>query len=269
MQCMEIRGGSTVVEEAFSTPGLDAWVCSLPFEGATRGGDLHYVSLCGGGVITRMIVADVSGHGAPVADLSASLRGLMRRAINTKSQTHLVRELNRQFAALERSGRFATAVVATYLANRRTLTICNAGHPRPLRYRAADGRWDILDAEHHDPGNLPLGLEDETPYQQFTIALGPGDAIVLYTDALTEAADPSGRMLGETGLLSLARSLDPADPQLLGRSILAGAEAYRGGAVSDDDSTVLVAVHGGEGPRRMSVVEKLDVYAKVFGIRNY
>ena len=36
-----------------------------------------------------------------------------------------------------------TAVVATYLANRRLLTICNAGHPRPFWHRAATGRWDF------------------------------------------------------------------------------------------------------------------------------
>jgi hypothetical protein len=72
MKCMEIRGGSRAVEEAFDTPGLDAWLYSRPFEGAERGGDLHYVSVCGGGVITRVVVADVSGHGARVAEFSDS-----------------------------------------------------------------------------------------------------------------------------------------------------------------------------------------------------
>src|SRR4051794_24294312 len=58
MRCMEIRGSSVAVEEVFDTPGLDAWVACRPYEGAERGGDLHYVSLCGGGVITRLVVAD-------------------------------------------------------------------------------------------------------------------------------------------------------------------------------------------------------------------
>src|SRR2546423_1619348 len=86
MRCMEIRGGSRAVEEAFDTPGLDAWLYSRPYEGADRGGDLHYVSLCGGGVITRVVVADVSGHGAQVAEFSEALRLLMRKNINIKSQ---------------------------------------------------------------------------------------------------------------------------------------------------------------------------------------
>src|SRR5262249_45788163 len=196
MKCMEIRGGSRASQDLFGTPGLDAWLWSRPFEGAERGGDVHYVSVCGGGLITRVVVADVSGHGARVAEFSDALRTLMRKNINTKSQTRLVKALNRQFGEAAQARRFATAVVATYLANRRTLTVCNAGHPRPLWYRAESGTWILLDAISVARGNLPLELDDESPYSQFTVNLGRGDLLCFYTDALTEAADPSGRMLG-------------------------------------------------------------------------
>src|SRR3954470_16546310 len=91
MRCMEIRGGNRAVEEAVSTPGLDAWVYSRPYREAEGGGDVYYLSLCGGGVITRAVVADVSGHGAEVAGFSDALRVLMRKNINTKNQTRLVR----------------------------------------------------------------------------------------------------------------------------------------------------------------------------------
>ena len=121
LKCMEIRGGSRAVEEAFDTPGLDAWLHSRPFEGAERGGDLHYVSVCGGGVITRVIVADVSGHGARVAEFSEALRALMRKNINTKSQTLLVK-------ALELSIRPDGSVVALRHRGHRHLS----GQPRDL-----------------------------------------------------------------------------------------------------------------------------------------
>src|SRR3954471_14429319 len=98
LRCMEIFGGSGAREEHLSTPGLDAWISSAPFEGAADGGDVHYLSLCGGGVITRLILADVSGHGREVADVATALRALMRKNINSKSQGRLVRALNRQFA---------------------------------------------------------------------------------------------------------------------------------------------------------------------------
>jgi hypothetical protein len=61
---MEIFGSNQAADNAFSSPGLDIWVYSRPHGEAASGGDVYYVSLCGGGVITRFILADVSGHGA-------------------------------------------------------------------------------------------------------------------------------------------------------------------------------------------------------------
>lgn len=269
MRCMEIHGGSQAVEFSVATPGLDAWVYSLPHEGADNGGDVHYLSLCGGGVITRAVVADVSGHGAEVAGFSGSLRGLMRSNINTKSQTRLVRALNRQFSALAQMKRFATAVVATYLATRRRLTVCNAGHPRPLWFRAGSREWRILDESVGETGNLPLGIDDESAYRQFTVTLGRGDLVLIYTDALTEAADPSGHMLGEDGLLGLARGLDATRPRELGPALLAAVHGHRGGRPADDDITLLTFHHNAGGPRRLSIGEKIDVYAKVFGLKSF
>jgi sigma-B regulation protein RsbU (phosphoserine phosphatase) len=271
MQCMEIWGGSSATDRDVSTPGLDAWVYSRPYEGAAGGGDVHYVSLCGGGIITRLIVADVSGHGAAVAEMAVSLRTLMRENINRKSQTRLVGALNRQFAALAEMSRFATAVVATYLAHRRRLTVCNAGHPRPLWWHAAGRRWDLLTPEAGArtgaAANLPLGLDDETSYGQVSVALGPDDVVMVYTDALIEAQDGQGKLLGEEGLLEIARGLDGGDPRALGEALLAGVDRHRGGGPADDDVTLLTLHHNAGGPRRLSLGEKLDVYAKVFGLK--
>lgn len=270
LACMEIWGGNSAVESRVATPGLDAWVYSRPFAGSEQGGDVHYVSLCGGGIVTRAIVADVSGHGASVGHLAASLRHLMRANINRKDQTRLVRALNRQFAALGEISHFATAVVATYLATTRRLTLCNAGHPSPLWYRSAIGEWVALTSDLSgvpDLINLPLGLDDDEPYEQFSVPLGRGDAVVISTDALIESGDPTGRMLGLEGLLGLVRGLDPSDPSRFGPSLVEAAAEYRGGAPAEDDATVLVLHHTAGGPRHLSLAEKLDVYAKVFGLR--
>lgn len=269
MHCMEIRGGSQAVEEYWATPGLDTWVFSQPHEDAEAGGDVYYVSLCGGGVITRLILADVSGHGAHVADVSQSLRELMRKNINTKSQARLVRALNRQFTVLAQCSRFATAIIATYLATKRELTVCNAGHPRPLWYRATENEWQWLDQNVDDVGNLPLGLDDQTSYHEFSAVLGKNDFVVFYTDALLEAADAAGRMLGEQGLMDLVRTLAPSDPPRVGRALRSCVESHRGNQPAEDDLTVLILHHSAGGPRRLSVGEKLDVYAKVFGLKSY
>jgi sigma-B regulation protein RsbU (phosphoserine phosphatase) len=271
MQCMEIFGGSSAREELVSTPGLDAWISSAPYEGALDGGDVHYVSLCGGGVITRLILADVSGHGEAVADVAVVLRSLMRKNINSKSQTRLIRALNRQFAELAQLRRFATAIVATYLATNKTLTLCNAGHPRPLLYRDASKTWSLLVGEAGTAGaaNLPLGIDDQSSYDQFAVTLAKGDVVVVYTDALTEAqAGEDGPQLGEEGLLEIARGLPTDDPANLGRALLAAISRYRGPRPADDDASVIVLRHTAAGPKRLSVAEKLDVYAKVFRLKS-
>jgi phosphoserine phosphatase RsbU/P len=272
LQCMEIWGGIEPVERAVSTPGLDLWVYSQPFEGDAQGGDVYYVTLCGGGIITRIVVADVSGHGSSVAEFSLSLRSLVRKNINQKSQKRLVERLNRQFTEMADLRRFATALVVTYLASTNRLSVCNAGHPRPLVYQAATGKWSLL-APHvgsaDDGGNLPLGLDQETRYQMFDLTLARGDRVVFYTDALTEAADASGKLLGETGLLDAASRLDAAvsSPEEIGSGLLREIDRHRGRVEAGDDVTLIVLNHNASGPRRLSVGQKVDVYAKVFGLK--
>src|SRR6188472_3260896 len=106
LQCMDIWSGNESVENSASTPGVDLFVFSEPYHGERRGGDVHYVSLCVGGVVTRMLLADVAGHGEAVASVSQMLRSLIQRFMNSKSQARLVHDLNRQFTRLAHAGRF-------------------------------------------------------------------------------------------------------------------------------------------------------------------
>jgi serine phosphatase RsbU (regulator of sigma subunit) len=271
LQCMEIWGGSDEVEKSVSTPGLDLHVCSRPYRQASAGGDVHYVSLCGGGILTRFILADVAGHGTAVADVARQLRTLMRQNINNKRHDRLVRELNRQFTELSGTGRFATAVVGTYLATTRRLTIANAGHPRPLWFRTTTGAWSILTgreaAESAGPENLPLGIDSKAAYQQVEIPLDEGDLLLFYTDALVEVADPQDKPLGETGLIDLVGRLDLGSPERASRELIHSLDRYRGDRSAEDDQTFLLLRHTGDGRRRLSLREKIGVYAKVFGLK--
>jgi phosphoserine phosphatase RsbU/P len=272
LHCMEIWGGIEPVERKVSTPGLDLWVFSRPFHGEQQGGDVYYVTLCGGGVITRIVVADVSGHGSVVAEFSTSLRSLLRKNINQKSQRRLVEKLNRQFTEMAGMQRFATALVMTYLASHDRLSVCNAGHPRPLYYRASEKAWSLLsEPESHEKntGNLPLGLDEDTGYQTFDVALGRGDLVAFYTDALSEAADTNGKLLGEEGLLEVARRLDLSDsrPGAIGPALLEAVAGHREHRAADDDVTLVILHHNASATPRLSLGEKVDVYAKVFGLK--
>jgi len=196
---MEVWGGSQLTSRTVEMGGLDVWVYSKPFGAAHSGGDVYYASSCATGRISRLLLADVSGHGTSVAATAADLRTLMRRFVNRLDQAEFVRLLNQQFIALSQSATFATAVVTTFFAPSRRLTVCNAGHPRPFLYRSAKQQWNFLghdDESANKPKgkNIPLGLLDLGEYEQFDVELEPGDCLVKYTDALIEASDAGSLM---------------------------------------------------------------------------
>jgi len=251
MQCMEVWGGSQLTAQAVELGGIDTWVYSKPFGQSEYGGDVYYASSCATGRISRLLLADVAGHGHSVAATAAELRTLMRRFVNRLDQTEFVRLLNQQFAALSRHGAFATAIVTTFFAPSRRLTICNAGHPRPLLYRSAQRQWDLLG--HHEqtarsaPSNLPLGILAASEYEQFDVELEPGDCLLSYTDALIESCDADGEMLGEAGLLQIIRLLrDVGTEELIETLIGEIAQRYPENLSEDDVTVMVMRANGGE-----------------------
>src|ERR1700722_19083859 len=100
MQCLEVWGGNQVVDSAVVMSGLDAWVYSRPYGQSTDGGDVYYVSSCATGRISRLLVADVTGHGASVAGTAAKLRWLMRKYVNYVDQGRFVQSMNQQFMTI-------------------------------------------------------------------------------------------------------------------------------------------------------------------------
>ncbi len=258
LRAHEIWGGSEAASDHISVFGFDAWVYSIPWKGG-RGGDLRFVSTCAAGQIVRFTIADISGHGEGAGDTAALLRGLIRKHINTPNPTKFARALNMECNRLAEAGTFATAIITTYFCPTDHLIVCNAGHPRPLLYKASRREWAFLDQEHvgvvtpdrvRETGiaNLPLGVIAPTNYPLFALPLEPGDLYLAYTDALIEASDASNRQLGETGFLDIVRALDPHDAGALGPRILEGVGRFRGGRPADDDTTLLVLRHTATDP---------------------
>jgi phosphoserine phosphatase RsbU/P len=266
MQCMEVWGGSQLTERGVEMGGLDAWVYSKPFGQSDGGGDIYYASSCATGRINRLLLADVAGHGNTVAEIAISLRTLMRRYVNYLDQRKMVRSMNQQFAAMSQNGCFATALVTTFFSPTRRLSICNAGHPRPLHYRAAEKEWSILEQHiDHSGGNIPLGILDLAEYEQFDVDLNVGDLVVCYTDALTESRGEDGEMFGETGLLQIARNLSIDDPKQFIDALLAEIARRHPGNLSADDTTILLLRPNGRRPR-YTLMEKLGAQIRFLGI---
>ncbi|MEW4530520.1 MAG: PP2C family protein-serine/threonine phosphatase [Maioricimonas sp. JB045] len=246
MRCMEVWGGNRATNSNFEMPGLELRVFCRPHAGADRGGDVYYVSSCASGRISRMLVADVSGHGESVGELGIGLRDLMRRSINVIDQSQFVETLNESYAAWTET-HFATAVVMTFFSPRRTLTVSSAGHPSPLVYRIETGVWEVFeDSEKSRPRTgLPLGVSEDAPFGQVTTRLEDGDMLLCYTDSLSEARDRDGNMLGPRGVCSLANTVGNAETVV--SDLMHGIARLSPDNLKDDDVTVLLCRATGSG----------------------
>ena len=266
LHCMEIWNGNRYIEKDVTAPGVQAWVFSQPYQGDKQGGDIHYLSLCVGGIVTRVVLADVAGHGERVSETSKKLRNLLRKFMNAKKQDRLVAELNREFTELQTKDVLATAVVATFLSHKSTLLLTNAGHPRPLIYQQSNESWRFLDeptTANRQGDNFPFGLDQTTSYEHFVIKIEPGDWLLLYTDAYTESCDAADQLLGEGGLLNLVEQIPRSHSvSQFGRE-LNRLVSKRSCRWLNEDDTTLITIRFTKERRTPGLIEKLTGYLKV------
>ena len=256
LACLEVWGGNCAVQEGLELPGLSAWVYSRPLHDAERGGDVYYLSACSHGLITRIALADVSGHGQGVDGLAQTLRRLMNKYVNHWDQREFAEALNRAFRSTQEQFQeqldalglhgaiFATCTILGYYCEEQQLLMTNAGHMPPLHYSAFEGAWRWLDeqAPFHRTKltGLPLGLIPGTQYSQTGFQLGPQDLLVLYTDGLLETVNESGEELGSEGLMAIARALPVRAPADMGAAMLEAVQRISEGGARADDETLIV-----------------------------
>jgi serine phosphatase RsbU (regulator of sigma subunit) len=129
----------------------------------------------------HLLLGDVAGKGLPASLLQAHLHALFRAiSPSALSLGEVLDRANRLFFEATSANSYAT-VAAMRLHGDGRIELANAGHPRPL---LADRRGvrPIEDA------SLPLGMFEDSRYEQRELRLAVGDTLLLYTDGLTEAA---------------------------------------------------------------------------------
>jgi len=239
--CTEVWGGNRKVFRAVKMPGLVAWVASVPLNDGEGGGDLHYMSVCDYDLISRVALADVSGHGREVDGVTQKLRNLMHQNINAWDQSDFMRGVNETFG---QSGdhKYATAIVLSFHRVMGRLAFSNAGHLPPLWYHAAQEAWGWLEegTEAKKVSGLPVGLIPGTQYSQTVVTMKPTDLLVLYTDGITEAGNETGKELGREQLLEWVRRAPVDSPRALGEDLLRRLELFRGKTRNDDETLVVL-----------------------------
>ncbi len=239
---MEVWGGNQATFSAFEKAGIDIWLYSRPYQVDANGGDLYYLSSCASGRITRMLLADVAGHGQEVAKVATGLRGVVSRYINSIKPQKLFEDVNEGFVQLPEADRFATSIVASYFSPRSTLSICSAGHPMPMIRPASEGRWKPVVAPDLEPGNndIPFGLRESAAYTQLDIRVQTGDMLLCFTDGVIESTDENGQQMGVDGLGEYLNSLSADQPEAILHQLvdqIAGSEVHPS---KDDDVTIVL-----------------------------
>ena len=167
-----------IPQEKIQTPGFE--VDSVYNPATEVGGDFFHVQPTEDGGLL-VILGDVAGKGLKAAMNVSMLMGAMRRTTE-RSPAKILESLNR---VLTGSESFTTCQVAWFSANGEVV-MANAGHLPPY----------LNSQEIAIPGGLPLGVLPEVSYDEIRLFLHPGDRILLMSDGVVEARQPSGELFG-------------------------------------------------------------------------
>jgi serine phosphatase RsbU (regulator of sigma subunit) len=157
---------------------------------------------------TVLAVADVSGKGAGAALLMANLQASLRTAVGAGIHlADVVARINDLIYHNTPPEEYITFFVGVYNPDRHTLTYVNAGHNPPLLLRR-DGSVEPL-----EQGGVILGMAPNLRYEQASIELAPEDFLLMYTDGVSEAMNPSGEEFGEERIRDLLLKYRLLHPQ--------------------------------------------------------
>jgi len=180
-----------------------------------------------------VVIGDVCGKGVPSALYMAQARGLIRVAAqyhDTPEST--LRSVNQYLLELSESGGvFVTVIMGVFQPAMRELRIARAGHERPIR-SSVGCFTPVASGVGH-----PLGLLPEAAIDSYSLTLASGDAVLLFTDGVTEATNAAGAFFETERLLAAARADVPA--QDLCDLVVDAVAAFRDSAPQADDITLV------------------------------
>ncbi len=186
------------------------------------------------------VMGDVCGKGAEAAAVTALARYTIRTAaVRRRSPAAILRWLNDDMRRQDLDGRFCT-IACVHLDTSRTVIrarVACGGHP-PALLRREDGRVETVGA----PGTL-LGLVPDPQLTDEAAELGAGDALVLYTDGITEARAPE-RILGDAELLAALAAVPPGSAQRIVEQLAALAVGKEGTPPRDDIALLALRARG-------------------------
>ena len=220
----------------WSGPGVEAFGLTKPAN--TVGGDFYDILPQPDGTVL-VALGDVAGKASPAALLMALLLAILRTLVDEGMPLPaLMQRLNVQVSRHAPASRFITLFLASFDPTTGRLLFVNAG-PTPPLLRRPNGTIERLTT-----GGVALGMFEGSTYEEGLTRLDPGDAVMMYSDGITEAESPDGQPFDEAGLertLALhAGAYQASAAATLGRAVFDAVERHRRDKRLADDLTVLV-----------------------------
>jgi sigma-B regulation protein RsbU (phosphoserine phosphatase) len=187
--------------------------------------------------IVDFIIADVSGHSVGAALIMVEARSFLRAKVHTTvSAGKMLATLNELlYEDLTKAELFISMFYVKYNVEKQLLTYANAGHNHPFLYRPKDGFCTELDAD-----GLILGVRREVVFEEKSMQLQKGDILLLYTDGITEASNPSGEFFGTEKLCSILGKMKNEQPEVIVDTILKNVNEFTGSQSAMDDISMIV-----------------------------
>ena len=221
-------------EKAPKVAGLD--IAGRTKACRTVGGDYYDYLVFPDGRI-GVLVGDVAGKGMPASLLMSSLQARVQVLFEDGDDlARKIGRLNKAVSANCPDNRFITFFMGVIDPKTGEFVYTNAGHNPPVVVRA-DGEFETLTGA----GGVILGILPMASYQEARTTLNPGDVLVLFSDGVTEAADPSDDEYGEERLGALVARMKDRPSEEIVEAIHSTVAAFTQGAPAADDITVVVA----------------------------
>ena len=199
------------------------------------GGDYYdFLPMRDGGFLFTL--GDVSGKGIAAAVLMASIQASLRSQVvrPPDSLAAMMGDFNKAVYSFSTEDKYSTLFCGMVDASNSKLTYVNAGQVRPMLVRYATGEVERLDA-----GGLPVGLLEVSEYEQGEVLLQPGDAVLCFSDGISEAMNPEEAMWDEFEVEQVVRSCRGVMAQEMIDRLVAATDEFAGNAEQADDMTVI------------------------------
>jgi len=211
--------------------------------GDQKGDDLYYFSVCAYDTLTRIVIADVRGHGFAASQLSGWLYESLEAPMNDSDGATVLQDLNevvrkRGFEAI------TTAAVATIHRDKGVLYYSYAGNPSLMLRRSGHPWRELPVPASTGPANLPLGIMPNARFVQERVDIAPGDRLFLYTDGVPECpvagAELDPELYGDRKMSEALNRYTTCSLAETRQRIHDGLMEHSGGQLTHDDCTFLL-----------------------------